>query len=312
MPQALIIRLVPEEPVSGAAFSNYLPGLKIEAWDVSFAKPKVNVAADPPIGAAEFSVNPAITRIAQHWVPTLTFPPAAVATALLEVTAPAPKEYADADILLRVTRNGTSLGSFVVEYNAAAVNLAVIPPAATPPSASPFPVGAPAIHVFLPSPGSAASPNDAIVTLPKDGSPPSFADLKGAVQKVLSQDPGGSPALKDLTPAQCRHIAYEIAWNRHLDPLPTPSPALELMYTTDAPGFDEQTHQLFAAELLKHRAAHDAKAEVLANYIYALVAALACEQKSIDASAAGLCFPIRPGVATPSGKIKESEVVLQN
>lgn len=312
MPQVLVIRLVPEEPVSGAAFSNYLAGLKIEAWDVSFAKPKVNIAVDPPIGKADFNVNPAVTRIAQHWLPTLAFPPAAVATALLEITAPPAKEYANTDVLLRVTRNGTSLGTFVVEYNAATVTLAAVPPAATPPAASPFPVGAPALHVSLPSPGSAVDPNDAIVTLPKDGSPPAFADLKAAVQKVLSQDPGGSPALKDLTPAQCRHIAYEIAWNRHIDPLPSPSPDLEVMYTTDASGFDEKAHQIFQAELLKHRAANDAEAEVLANYIFAMVAALVCEQKSIDASAAGLRFPIQPGVATPSGKIAESEVVLQN
>jgi len=312
MPQVLVIRLVPEEPVDGAAFTSYLLGLKIEAWDASFAKPKVNVAADPPIGTAQFDADPAITRIAQHWVPTLTFPPAAVATALLEITAPPATEYSDVDILLRVTRGGTSLGSFVVEYNASTVNLPLVPPAVLPPAASPFPVGAPTIHLTLPPPGSAADPNDAVVVLPKDGSPPSFADLKGAVQKVLSQDPGGSPALESLTPSQCRHIAYEIAWNRHIDPLPTPTPDLEVMYTADAAGFDAQAYQIFQAELLKHRAAHDAKAEMLASYIYAMVAALVCERKSIDAMAAGLRFPVQPGVATPGGKINEFEVILRN
>jgi len=285
-----------------------LTGLTIEAWDASFTKPKVNVATDTPIGTATGG-----SRIVQHWLPTLGFPPAAVATAVLEVTNPPPVEYADPDVVLRVTRGTTLVGVFTVDYNVASMNVGSVPLPAGPPLAQPFPtLGSVAIHLPLPSPLLAADPNDVIVNLPKDGSPPNFADLKGAVENVLAQDPGVATALTDLKPAQCRHIAFEIAWNRHLDPLPTPSPGLETMYTTNAIGFSEQQHQLFQAELLKQRAANDAKAEMLSTYIYSMVAAIICEQKSIDAARAGLTFPIQPGVVTPSGKVKEAEVVLQN
>jgi len=132
------------------------------------------------------------------------------------------------------------------------------------------------------------------------------------VQAVLSQDPGGITDLRTLTPSQCRHIALEIAWNRHIAPLPSPSPDLETLYTTDAPGFDSKAHQLFEAALLKYSAERDAKAQLLAAYIYSMVAALICEQKSSDAVRAGLRFPIQPGVVTPSGKVHESDVVLRN
>jgi hypothetical protein len=307
MPDVIVIRLHPEKPTTGADFSNYLTGLTIEAWDASVTKPTVNVSADVPIGQASGA------RIAQHWLPTLTFPPAAVATAILEITAPPPKEYAEPDVVLRVKRGATVVGVFTVDYNVAVETVASIPAASAPPASSPFPsLGSTAVHLALPSPALAADPNDVIVTLPKDGSPPNFTDLMNAVKKVLSQDPGGSPDLTTLTPEKCRHIAYEIAWNRHIDPLPVPSPDLETMYTTDAAGFDSKAHQLFEADLLKYTATHNGTAELLATYVYSMVAALVCEQKSIAATRADLEFPIRPGVATPSGKIKEADVILTN
>jgi hypothetical protein len=308
MPPVIVIRLHPEEPTTGADFSSYLTGLTIEAWDASFTKPKVNVATDTPIGTAT-----GINRIVQHWLPTLGFPPAAVATAVLEVTSPPPVEYADPDVVIRVTRGATLVGVFTVDYNVASMTVGSVPLPVGPPAANPFPtLDEIAVHLALPSPLLAADPNDVIVNLPKDGSPPNFEDLKGAVENVLAQDPGVATALTDLKPAQCRHIAFEIAWNRHIDPLPTPKTDLETMYTTDAGGFDEQQHQLFEADLLKQHAKNDAKGEILSTYIYSMVAAIICEQKSIDAATAGLTFPIQPGVVTPSGKVKEAEVVLQN
>lgn len=313
MPDIIVIRLHPEEPTTGTEFSSYLADLKIEAWDVSFAKPKVNVNLDPPIGSAAIDANPAATRIAQHWLPKPGFPPAATATAILEITSPPPTEYADADVVLRVTRGTKLVGVYVAEYNVAVATVGAIPAPAIPPASSPYgALGVTGIDLALPHPNLTIDPNDAFVTLPKDGSPPNFDDLKGAVEKVLSQDPGGTPALTSLTPSQCRHLAYEIAWNRHLSPLPDPTPDLATMYSTDASGFNAQGYQIYQAELMKHRAAHDAKAEALAIYIYSLVAALVCEQKSIDAAAAGFRFPVRPGVTSPAGKIKQTEVVLKN
>jgi hypothetical protein len=313
MPDIIVIRLHPEEPTTGTQFSSYLTDLKIEAWDVSFTKPKVNVNVDPPIGSAEFDANPSATRIAQHWLPVLVFPPAATATAILEITAPSP-EYADADILLRVTRGTKLVGLYEVEYNTAVSSVGSIPsPPDTPPAVSPYDgVGVTGLVIGLPAPELAVDPNDAFVTLPKDGSPPNFDDLKSAVEKVLAQEPGGAVDLTSLSPAQCRHVAYEIAWNRHVAPLPSPSPELEILYTTDAPGFDDKAHQIYQAELMKHRATHDAKAEALAIYIYSLVAALVCEQKSATAAATGFGFPVRPGAVSPTGKVKDAHVVLKN
>jgi hypothetical protein len=58
---------------------------------------------------------------------------------------------------------------------------------------------------------------------------------------------------------------------------------------------------------------NDAQAEVLAKYVYSLSAALACEDASVNATRAGLRFPIQPSQpAAADGKIKEAEVVLKN
>ena len=45
MPSLLIIRLHPVDPITGDAFTNYLDGLSIKAFDVSFSDPAGSAAA---------------------------------------------------------------------------------------------------------------------------------------------------------------------------------------------------------------------------------------------------------------------------
>jgi hypothetical protein len=73
----------------------------------------------------------------------------------------------------------------------------------------------------------------------------------------------------------------------------------------------EAERRRFDAELLAYYATHNAEAEQLARYIFALTAALKCAQLSDNATPVGFSFPVLPGVAA-GGRIKEAEVLLQN
>ncbi|HWN67041.1 MAG TPA: hypothetical protein VNM90_05345, partial [Haliangium sp.] len=278
--------------------------LSIEALDVSFANRNGQL-----IGDATFHPNAALTRIVQHVQLLPASPPVlkSVATAVVEINHALITEYATPDVILRVKRGTSTVASYAVDYNVAVLDVPVVPPAAdfqALVSVSAF--------IGLPSPKLALDPNDAVVTVPKDGSPPNFADLKAAVEKVLSQDPGGAPDLAELTLAQCRHIAHEIAWNRHIHPLPKPVRTLEEMYTAPVSSEANNERLKFEAERMKYRGVHDAEAEVLVKYVVALSAALACEKRSHNATKAGLRFPIRPDVVSPNGKIKEAEIIVEN
>lgn len=306
MPRLIILHLHPEEPTSGADFAGYLSNLTIEAFDVSFAH-----LGGQPIGTASFNPVPALSSIIQHvrmeGVPP-GLEPQAVATAVIEVNAPWP-EYTTSDVFLRVRRGSKRIAVNAINYNVAIRDVSSLP--APEAYASLAPVG---LYLSLPPPGRELDPSDAYVELPKDGSPPNFADLKGAIEKVLAKDPGAGapPELTQLTSAQCRHIAREIAWNRHLDPLPLPPRSLGEMYTAPVGGDADTARKTFEAELVRYRAVLDSRAEVLARYIFSLSAALACEKKSRDAGLAGFHFPVRPGATTPAGKIKDAKVVLEN
>lgn len=62
MPSLLVIRLHPVEPISGDDFTNYLDGLTITAFEISF-----NNQAGTQIGQAQYlPPNDPATRIVQH------------------------------------------------------------------------------------------------------------------------------------------------------------------------------------------------------------------------------------------------------
>ncbi|MBX3216442.1 MAG: hypothetical protein KF850_30680 [Labilithrix sp.] len=175
-------------------------------------------------------------------------------------------------------------------------------------------LGTVAAYVPLPAPSVGPSPSHAVVELPADGSPPRFTQLLAAVKKVLASDPGGTVDLATLTPAQCLHVAREIAHNRNTEPLPYASAAqLEAMFTTPASSDDENVNARaeLAGALAEYRARHEATAMTLAKYVFALSTAIACEDASRTASSAGLRFPIQPATSA-SSKVAEAEVTLES
>jgi hypothetical protein len=296
--------------VTGDAFKHYLENLKIEVFDASFGDPGGQ-------GASIGSTGP--NQIIQHTDPAPINPAlkaVAVASAMIVLNEPVSPlhEYSEPDVRIRVVRDGKTVRKLATEYNVAVVasqDVASFDPTTVDPARV-------AAYVELPDPGLAFDAKDAVVDLQKDGTPPNFADLMAAVETVLNQDPGNTQKLGSLSVAECRHIAREIAWNRHVDPIPFASKqAFEKMYTVKsgvdllAPDVDTNAQKEFQGALAQYHAVHDADAEALTKYIFALSAAVACENKSAASARSGLSFPIQPGVG-PTGKAEEAEVVLEH
>ncbi|AUX43626.1 hypothetical protein SOCE26_050780 [Sorangium cellulosum] len=316
MPKAIIIRLHPEEPVSGVGFGDFLADLVITAVDLSLGAPSPTSAGVRQLGQASFTSSVATTRIVQHtYVPAIAPEPAAVATAVIELIAPWP-EHEDPDVWLRVERNGSRIANIRVHYNTPQVTLT----AAELANKADYPLLEPtSLYLTLPPPGREIDPTDAHVELPSDGSPPNFADLLTAVRLVLQHENSGatpSPAIEDLTAAQCRHVAFELVYERTLFPFAGPATGnLAFLYTEPQASSDgnRNARRQFEANLLSYEATHDARAQLLTGYVVALAAALRCEQRSIQADLVGLTVPVRldPNVS-PTGKVRDVEVLLVN
>jgi hypothetical protein len=252
------------------------------------------------------------TRIVQHFI----FQPLPLpghfdllsgATAVIEDLTVLP-EHATRDLRLEITRGaGAELVHREVYYNVP------VSPAGLPGDPALFPNLTPtSLHLAIPAAGLGVnSVTDAIVELPADGTPPNFADLLGAMNVVLGNDPGGAPSIANLTPQQCRHIAYEIAWNRSQHPLPDRNKLLlEDIYTAPDDGNDKQDREEFEGQLLAYYARHNAEADRLTAFVFAVSAAVFCEERSAQTTEVRFRFPVRLGPAPASGKINEAEVVL--
>lgn len=310
----IILRLRPVEPVSAADFEASLVGLTIIARDLAFG----NLTPGNPIGQAQYlpppnSSDPQIpdpaTQIVQHVTEPLPglFVPLAVATAVIEDTTPPLPEHVTRDIVLEIQRGGGEIIHRQVYYNVPVSPLALPADRALLPGL--IPTG---LHLALPAAGQQVDPTDAFVELPQDGTPPNYADLLGAIQTVVAGDPGAAPDLTTLSPQQCRHIAYEIAWNRKQYPLPDRSNEfLERIYSLPDSSDDKEDRGEFEGELLAYYAKHNAEAERLAGYVFAMSAALFCAQRSNEVREVRFRFPVRLGPVPAGGKIKEAEVILR-
>jgi len=261
----------------------------------------------------------------------------AIATAVIVISSPPPLEYAEPDVILELKwgtvadpDNARLISRFSIGYNVAVRDVETWPPDDPSPrdpvlllnAFQNIPAESVATYVTLSDPSKLTfDPNDAFVTLPRDGSPPNFEDLRTAVNIVISKDPAGVIDPPDLTPAQARHIAYEIAWNRHIEPLPRPPltdplesiAALEAMYTSPS-AEDDAARAKFEANLTTYGTTHDAKGETLAKYVFSLSAAFAAARASAAATRAKLTFPVQtqPGAVAPPGAIDEVSVALKN
>lgn len=120
-----------------------------------------------------------------------------------------------------------------------------------------------------------------------------------------------TPTLAGLTVNQCRNIARELLWSQQ-PALPQPPDPIEALYTN--PPNDgalltggtsvnqiEGDRQQFEATLKSYYAAPNAVADRLATCVYALSAAVACEEASVAATAAIVRFPAQPEVTGGGG-----------
>ncbi|HEY9892565.1 MAG TPA: neuraminidase-like domain-containing protein [Candidatus Sericytochromatia bacterium] len=329
MPSLLVIRLHPTEPVTGNEFTNYLNGLSITAHDLSFTDP--TGAATPALGSATYiaptslppspSADPTPvqdpdTGIVQHFsitpgglVGSFVRNFSAVATAVIQIPdPPAGGEYRTADVRLVITRNGNQIAHKPIYYNVP------VAPAPIPANPNDFRQLEPiSLHLALPS---SAQPSPTVV-LPEDGTVPNFATLRTAVEAVLNADPGSTAGIADLTAAQCRHIAYEIIWDRMAYPLPipkqasasdTPEQSLARIYTGPqaSDSDDERDRRIFEGDLLTYYTRHNAEAERLKTFIFSLSTAIWCEDQSRLATRTGFHFPVFPN--PPKG---EAKVILK-
>ncbi|MEU5402910.1 neuraminidase-like domain-containing protein [Streptomyces sp. NPDC005963] len=326
MASLIVIRLHPVEPIDGPAFTGYLNGLSIKAWDLTTNSPLDGVE----VGTAAYRApeNPAVpwvphprTTIVQHFSPLMagqppTLPqPLSVATAVIKVPDPPDHpEHLTRDLRLEITRAGKRIVHRQIYLNVPEANHA------WPMHPADMPGLGPSLFLALPA-ASLDSQNP--LELPANGTPPRFADLRTAVLDVLGNDPGNPGIIGALTPQQARHIAYEIVWNRALRPLPLPDPyttngkrSLEAMYTGRKRDDDEseQARRRFEGEQQAYYAKGNAEAERLSGFVYALSTAVAAEADSRAAERAGLDFPVLlgpPDPEVPTGaRYREAKVIL--
>ncbi len=316
MPDLIIIRLHPANPTDGASFTGYLTGLTITVSDMSVANPQ---GVNNPIGTAFYNPADPTSTIVQHFLSILPPPPvlAAVATAAIVINPakepPAYPEYVTSDLRLTITRGPLTIVDQSLNYNVGVDTGAVVPAGLDP--AQYAALGPVALYLALPNPGVGLDPSLAYVNVPTDGSPPGYDELLAAIQKVYAKDPGGVFDINSppLTAAQARHIAYEILSNRQLNPLPSPPEPLEALYTlpnASSSSTVETDRQQFESNLTTYYATNNTQAEVLAQYVFALSAALVCEKQTNNATNAGFELPVLPGIAGSSGKTTETDVIL--
>ena len=345
MPELIVLRLYPSEPMDPNDFRTLLTGLTIKAFDLSFAKPtdgdsvgSTTGLADPHTGSTtNNNVSIGSGKILQHYidvdVPNPLPPPLtnkerrleSVATAVIVVTPPAAApEYptvTSLDLRLEITRGTLTVISRRLHYNV---------PLQTPGSLSTsqkvYFGMEPSAFVELPAHGAGLDPSVAFVDLPPDGQPPDFTQLVTAINLVLGGDPGAPlDTLLErapLTAAESRHVAQEIVWNRAAFPPPTPNPSLGLdpfgaLYTEpkvdDTVSDDdiERARPRFEAELDGYYGTREAEALRLAGFVYSAAAAVAEEALSISAQTARLEFPLITNAGTATTLERASVALVE-
>ena len=338
MPGLIVIRVVPESSIDANTFTSYLSalgGLQITAFDLSFNDPSsgqnvgtasyvaptalptptapVPLPAPPPV-EAQYPAGITNGVIQQYDLepPTLFdsgyFQLESVATAVIQVAAPSALEN-----LRLVVTWGSGAGARPLPVTLDYYDVALVP-GPSPADPNQWAALAPSLFLSIPAPPTATGVS---LTLPADGTPPPFDTLLTAVQQALNLDPGGAPPnLGALTPDQCRNMAYEIVWSQQ-PALPVPPDPVEDLYTNPPNSGTllsggtpyEADRQQFEAQLKSYYALADATADRLTNYLFALVAAVACEELSLAANEAMLEFPIQPGTIT-SAPVSHAEVIL--
>jgi Tc toxin complex TcA C-terminal TcB-binding domain len=298
MPNFIVLRLTPPTATDAATFTNSLTNLTVTVYDISYGQPikGVQVGLPAPFIPGPPPPFPAVPGpgVVQHKDAGLF---QSVATAVIEYNAPGP-EFENPDLLIQFDWGTQPIFASQIYYDAPLYSNPLFPAYA---AFQTIPDSSVSAFVTLPPPTT-------LLTIPTDGSPPSFDDLLAGVTAVLTADPGPpvTPALiAGLTVDQCRNIANEIIYGPE-DPLPNlPVPyTLEDMFT--APGNDgtvgnlnEQARQQFEAQLSGYYGIRNVAVLRLTNYVFALSVAYWLEGQTQSATQALITFPVNPNLNPP-------------
>jgi len=293
----IVLRLTPANAIDPGIFASYLTNLTVKVYDISYASVS---SGGVSLGSAVLNVN-----MFQHGVDS-------VATAVIPFTPSS--EYAGPNLRVEFVRTAPpqQVSDPNIYYDAPYQTGTVPTTAAQFQALPPTQVSA---YVTVPAPLSSTAA--AALQIPTDGTPPKFGDLWNAVNAVLTKDPSPAPTpalIAALTLDQCRNIAYEIVYGPQPG-LPVPSDSLEKMYTyptndNTPSNTNEQARQAFQGALSGYYAPLKATAESLANFVFSLAAALACEQLSILQPSAIVEFPVDPNGTGSLATVAEAEVVF--
>jgi hypothetical protein len=347
MPADLIIlRLHPAKQMAASDFTSYLNGLTITAFDLTYGNSVDGVQIGVATGVANNHIpstsnnavningSPASTRrqILQHYIDVndppilgpLTRQLESVATAVIVVNPPAGHpEYPDPssfDVRIKLQHGGMDVPDHTIDFN---VEVTHVGGALSTNQKDYFAMSASA-YVTLPAATVGIGAGLAFVDLPDNGQPPGFDNLVTNINLVLAKDPGATVAnpdlqhLSPLTAAQSAEIASEIIWNRTLNPPPEPKRLLGQLYTKppadpaltpDDVDKADQDRKEFEGELQAYEATLAAQALRLGGFVFAASAAVACEQVSAKATAAGLTFPVITPASSPT-TVPDTAVLL--
>jgi len=325
MPRLISIRLVAEDMVTAGTFADYLGGLTVIVFDASFDDPGADTPAAEigsaayiaptvpidlsPTGAPQHDVD---TRIVQHFGAHPTNPLAgdvmfSVATALIEVPDGTPAaEHETVDLRITLERGGVTIEHKRRYFNVPMRN------GSLPGDPADYPGltldGAPfvSLYLYLPVPGLETG---GTLNVPEDGTAPNYDLLLAAVEAVLNDDPGNTDDIALMSTIQARHVANEIVWDRAARPLPAPNAPLDHIYTEPfgAGGDLERARTTFEGGLKTYQVSNDSTAERLANFVFALSAALRIAEMVVqppEGDAAALPVPVDPDSPEATTRIK--------
>ena len=179
-----------------------------------------------------------------------------------------------------------------------------------------FAAGTTGIGPGMSASGAAGIPAGTTVTAPID--PAGLVTLNQQLSAAVNSGTPitFTPDLGALSLDQCKNIAYEIVWSQQLPP-PTPPGPVEDLYTnppntgallsgSSTANLYEGDRQQFEAQLKSYYTIANATADRLTNFIFALSAAIACQQQSLAATQALIEFPPDPG----AGSANDAAVIL--
>lgn len=320
---SLVIGVYPTTPTTAQDFrTNYLDGLSITAYAVTFADPNPAAPTSTAIGTATHKPGPnnRIHQLVesgskQAAAAAVIKIPQAIADQFVEPAADPYVTPADPllNVVLEVSRNGERLFNESVNYG-----VGVWTGTGALKSLAGVTVG---LYLGLTAEGTVAA-GSPFLALPSDGSPPSYEALSAAIERIVDADPGagGGYDPENLSEAECMHIAREIVSNRIVNPLPAPVPTngpppnLGALFTVTAndPEPEPAAREQFLGSLEGYYARLTGEATQLAGFIYAWSAAQRCTTQAQGAPEVGFTFPLRLATAASGGQIAQATVALRN